>query len=233
MKYKDIFIDFDDTIYDTRGNAELALHELYEHFNMERHFERYEDFSTPYWNANVELWTQYSRGEIDRDYLMVERFRRPLACGCGFDTSRENCLRVSDVFLDLCSCKPGINDGARELLDYLQSRYRLHLCSNGFHEVQFKKLQASDTERYFTTVVLSEDAGVNKPNPAFFEYALRVSGAERNTTVMIGDNFNTDILGARSAGIDQIYFNRWDWSQREQPDACPEVDSLTDIIGLL
>jgi len=232
-KYKDIFIDFDDTIYDTHGNAEIALKELFDHFGWSKNFACLSDFTNPYWKANIELWTQYSRGEIDRDYLMVERFRRPLMCGEGLNPTREYCLEVSDVFLDYCSCKTGIIYGARELLEYLKPRYRLHLCSNGFHEVQYKKLKASDTYKYFDTIILSEDAGVNKPHPDFFEYALKTSGAKKDTTVMIGDNYNTDILGARGVGIDQIYFNRWCWSPKEKVENCRQVNYLKDIIPML
>lgn len=231
MKYKDLFIDFDDTIYDTRGNAEIALRELYDHFRLDRYFDSVEEFTLPYWKANVELWTQYSKGEIERDYLIVERFRRPLSCGRGLNPDRSFCLEVSDVFLDLCSTKPGIVAGARELLDYLMGKYRLHLCSNGFHEVQYRKLDASDTTRYFDTVVLSEDAGVNKPAKEFFDYALKVTGADAESTIMIGDNLNTDILGARRAGIDTLYFNRWQTDDTEE--VTYRVDSLKEIIGIL
>ncbi len=231
-KYTDIFIDFDDTLYDTHGNSEIALQELFEELQLGRFFESLEDFTIPYWTANIELWGQYSRGEIERDYLMVERFRRPLSKGNGLIPTREYCLEASDRFLELNSVKSGLVEGARELLDYLQPRYRMHLCSNGFHEVQYKKLNASDTRRYFQHVILSEDAGVNKPHPDFFEYALRQTGARRETTLMIGDNFNTDIKGALSADITPLYFNRW-----RDPDEHPEVpvtvDRLTDIIGLL
>lgn len=232
-KYTDVFIDFDDTIYDTHGNAVIALLELFEQMHLSRYFDKIDDFTVPYWKTNIELWTLYSRGEIDRDYLMVERFRRPLSCGKGLNPTREYCLEVSDLFLELCSNKPGIIEGARELLEYLHTRYRLHLCSNGFHEVQYKKLKASDTHKYFTSVILSEDAGVNKPNPAFFDYALRTTKADKETTIMIGDNFNTDIIGARNAGIDQLFFNRWNWTPTEKADNCWEVKKLVDIIGML
>lgn len=232
MQYTDLFVDFDDTIYDTHGNAVLALEELYRDFHLDRHFACIDDFTVPYWRENINLWRQYSQGQIDRDYLMVERFRRPLAEGEGLDPDREFCLRVSDHFLDLCSVKPGILPGARELLDYLQGRgYRMHLCSNGFHEVQYKKLNASDTMRYFTTVVLSEDAGANKPSKAFFDYALRVSEADPARTLMIGDNPDTDITGAHTAGLDTLYYNRWDTPAH--PTATMQVSSLTEIIGLL
>lgn len=231
-KYTDLFIDFDDTLYDTHGNAEIALKELFEYFGWERYFDTLEDFTTPYWTANIELWGQYSRGEVERDYLIVERFRRPLSCGKGLNPTVEYCLSVSDKFLELCSVKSGLVEGARELLDYLQPRYRLHLCSNGFHEVQYKKLDASDTRRYFDTIILSEDAGVNKPNPAFFDYALRVSQAPRETTLMIGDNLNTDIMGALNSGIDQLYFNRWD-DPNPHHEITLQAEHLGDIIKML
>jgi len=231
-KYIDLFIDFADTIYDTHGNAVIALQELYEHLELDRYFDRIEDFTTPYWTANIELWGQYSRGEIERDYLIVERFRRPLSLGKGLIVDKEYCLKVSDKFLDLCSVKSNLVEGARELLDYLHTKYRLHLCSNGFHEVQYKKLKASDTYKYFDKIILSEDAGVNKPNPAFFEYAIQETGACKETTLMIGDNYDTDIKGAMNAGIDQLYFNRWE-DPEEHPEVTMQADKLSDIIAML
>lgn len=229
--YTDIFIDFDDTLYDTHGNAEIALAELFDSLHLERHFSCLEDFTRPYWEANVELWGQYSRGEITRDYLIVERFRRPLSHGHNLRIDEAFCLNASDLFLDFCSCKPGLIEGARELLDHLHSRYRLHLCSNGFHEVQYKKLNASNTTHYFTSIILSEDAGVNKPSPLFFDYALKVSGAPRESTIMIGDNLATDILGARNSGLDTLYFNRWQTTDQEP--VTYRVNTLLDITEIL
>lgn len=91
-------------------------------------------------------------------------------------------------------------------MEYLTGKgYRLHLCSNGFHEVQYRKLRSSGLEKFFTTVILSEDAGANKPQKEFFEK----TGAKPETTIMIGDNYRTDIVGAMNAGLDTILFNRW------------------------
>lgn len=213
MKYKDLFIDFDDTLYDTHGNAIIALKELYGAFNLGEKLSSEEKFYEEYWKANVALWGQYSRGEIERDYLIVERFRRPLAA-CAYSSegwlTKEYCLKVSDKFLEFCSVKPGVVEGAHELIKHLKaSGYRLHICSNGFHEVQYKKLRACGLLDYFDTIILSEDAGVNKPSPAFFDYAFRMTGAERETTLMIGDNYNSDIIGAINSGIDTMLFMRW------------------------
>ena len=210
MDYKDLFIDFDDTLYDTYGNAVIALKETFEVFHLHNNFSNPKTFYDAYWAANVDLWGRYSKGEITRDYLIVERFRRPLSVGEGLAVTEALCLEMSDVFLDFCSSKPGVVEGAHELMDYLKGRgYRMHMTSNGFHEVQYKKLAACGLRDYFDTIILSEDAGVNKPSPLYFDYALKVSGAERQTTLMIGDNLQTDILGALHAGIDALLFNRW------------------------
>ena len=234
-KYQDLFIDFDDTLYDTHGNAVIALRETFEAFALERYFPDPQTFYDAYWLANIDLWTRYSKGEITRDFLIVERFRRPLSVGKGLDVTEEYCLEMSDRFLDFCSSKPGVVEGAHELMDYLRRcGYRMHMCSNGFHEVQYKKLEACGLKDYFDTIILSEDAGFNKPSPQYFDYAFRKSGAQRETTLMIGDNLQTDILGALASGIDAMLYNRWEVDVNEAPQRPTfVVSSLLDIPNIL
>ena len=235
MKYKDLFIDFDDTLYDTYGNAVIALKETYEVFHLERYFDDPQVFYDAYWATNIDLWSRYSRGEIDRPYLIVERFRQPLSVGKGLDITEEYCLEMSNKFLDFCSSKPGVIEGAHELMDYLKKKgYRMHMCSNGFHEVQYKKLASCGLRDYFDNIILSEDAGVNKPSPLYFDYALKVAGASRETTLMIGDNPTSDIQGALNASIDALLFNRWNVDPNEAAIAPTYVvNTLPDIMKIL
>ena len=231
--YTDLFLDFDDTLYDTHGNAVIALHELFETLQLGQYFADPEVFYDEYWKANIDLWTRYSKEEITRDYLIVERFRRPLNFGKGLDPTEEYCLKASDLFLDYCSSKPGLVEGAHELVDYLKNKgYRMHICSNGFHEVQYKKLRACGLFDYFDTIILSEDAGANKPSKQFFDYALQKSGAVKTKTLMIGDNFNTDILGAKQAGFDTAYFNRFPDYPAPEPVTF-EVTNLSQLMDIL
>lgn len=124
-------------------------------------------------------------------------------------------------------------EGAKVLLDYLKGRsYRLHIISNGFKEVQFKKMKSAGIDSYFEEVVLSDEIGVNKPHPDIFKYALEKTSSSRDTSLMIGDNYDADILGAMRSGIDQIYFNPF---QKHIPDEHPtyEVRILSEIHDIL
>ena len=243
MKYKDLFLDFDDTLYDTHGNSVIALQELFDDFHLERYFPDAQVFYDAYWEANIDLWTRYSKGEITRDYLIEERFRRPLMVSEAFRAKASShlsplstyLLNISDRFLEFCSNKPGVLEGAHELMEKKKKKgYRMHMTSNGFHEVQYKKLAACGLMDYFDTIILSEDAGVNKPSPQFFSYALEQSGAQRETTLMIGDNLQTDILGALNAGIDALLYNRWNAEANDvEPAPTFVVERLLDITDIL
>jgi len=124
-------------------------------------------------------------------------------------------------------------EGAQELIDYLSKQnYRMHICSNGFHEVQYKKLKACGLYGRFDSIILSEDAGANKPSQMFFDYAMKISEATPETTLMIGDNFNTDILGAKAAGLDTVYFNRYPDYPAPEP-VTYEITKLQELIGIL
>lgn len=241
QQYKDLFVDLDDTIYDTHGNSIIALKKLYDERHWEKIMPSYEAFREAYFATNVDVWAKYAHGEIDRDTLIVERYRRPvteMVKQCGGDTSwitPEWCVEASNRYGDIISQEPGTVDGARDLLNYLSdSGYRLHICSNGFHEVQYRKLKSSGLERYFSTVILSEDARANKPRKEFFDYALAKTGADRDTTIMIGDHYDTDIRGAVNAGLDTILFNRWEVDPKSLPQQ-PNfiVDKLKDIESIL
>ncbi|MEA4904282.1 MAG: YjjG family noncanonical pyrimidine nucleotidase, partial [Petrimonas sp.] len=113
----------------------------------------------------------------------------------------------SDDFLERTTRKTRLIDGSIELLDYLRPKYRMHILSNGFREVQFKKIENSGLQPYFDKIILSEDAGVNKPHPDIFTYALKNTNSRRNEALMIGDSWEADIAGAQKSRIAQIWFN--------------------------
>lgn len=148
----------------------------------------------------------------------------------------------TDILLDLdntlydtkCLLEPRPVEGALELLNYLQQKgYRLHLCSNGSREGRIRKLRAIGIEDYFQTIVTSQEAETDKPNPWFFEYTLMQAEAKAGTALMIGDNYDTDIVGATAAGIDTVLFNRWERDWMPPGPVTYRVNELKEIMQIL
>ena len=204
-----LWFDLDDTIWDMSGNSVICLRELYESQGLDRWFDSHVEWDEVYHRVNRELWAQYGRGDITREFLRSERFARPLRIGGVSEGDAEKmAVDFDTLYLDSLGRKTALIAGARETLDYLQSRgYRMGIVSNGFREVQYNKLRSSAIDGYFDPVVLSDDAGVNKPHRRFFDYAVERAGSQAMRNIIIGDNLSADIAGAVDAGWGAIWFN--------------------------
>ena len=229
--YKYVFIDLDDTLWDFHANAKLSLQEVYEYRKLNQYFDSFDQFFKIYAKRNLELWELYGKGMISKEFLMVERFRHPLAF-VGIDND-ELAIQIGDQFLDILPTKTILIPFAKELLDYLYPKYPLTIISNGFVEVQYKKLRSANLEHYFTHVVLSEAAKALKPDKRIFEYALQLNNAIADETIMIGDSYEVDIMGARNAWIDQIFFNPKLDSTEKKELSTFQVKNLEEILHFL
>lgn len=236
---KHVFIDLDDTLWDFHTNSYRALEIVYRDLNINRYYSSSDEFYRIYSEKNTELWSLYHHGRITREQLMVERFRYPLQ-----RVGVYNPLLVSQLnqaYLSALAEQAGLNFFARELLEYLSGRYTITLLSNGFREVQYKKIANSGIERFFDNIVLSDEVGALKPAPEIFRHALRLYEAAPQQAVMIGDNFEADICGAARVGIAQIYYNPTDkplpddFTARPFPVATPTymVNLLKEIVEIL
>lgn len=204
-----LWFDLDDTLWDMNGNSIICLRELYDAHDLGRFFKDHEEWDRIYHRINFELWDQYSRGEITRDFLRSERFSRPLReVGVDPKIADELSAKFDTEYLARLGSKTALVPGALELLRNLQAKgYRMGIVSNGFREVQFNKLRSSGIDGFFDVVVLSDDAGYNKPDRRFFEYAERKAGTVGKRNVIVGDNLLTDIKGALAAHWDAVWFN--------------------------
>ena len=118
------------------------------------------------------------------------------------------------------------------VLDYLHLKYNMHIITNGFKEVQRRKLEKSDLLKYFRTITISEDVGVKKPDKIIFKHALQKSNSLIENSIMIGDNYNADILGANNIGMKSIYFN-FHKTQEEQKEDVVIIEDLKEILEIL
>lgn len=210
-----IFFDLDDTIWDFAANSEVSLELLYSAEERLRElFATFEDFSRAYHALNSELWRRYHHAEISRDFLLNERFRGILAdalasSGLKVDYDiKEYADRLNEQYLKTLGKQTAVVDGAREVLAELSKRYLIGVLSNGFREVQYDKLRNTGLDRYVQRTVLSDEIGIQKPDRRIFDFALDATGATATTVLMVGDNPETDVAGARSAGWRAIHFDR-------------------------
>lgn len=205
-KYRHLFFDLDHTLWDYDRNVQESLSELYEVYSLENlGVPSNHDFYKAFIKVNYGLWDHYDKGKIDKTTLRKERFRRI------FDQlgahKVEVPIEMEEDFMHRTSSKPHLFPYSKEILEYLNEKYDLHIITNGFDESQAKKISSSGINNYFKLIVTSETTGHKKPDKRIFEYAMRQLEANSEECLMIGDNPISDVEGAKSASIDQVYFN--------------------------
>jgi len=207
MKYKHLFFDLDHTLWDFDANARATLEVL--HLDKQLHDKGVHDFELfhkNYLQHNEKLWERYRKGQIRHDELRIKRMWLTLL---DFRIADEVLAKeLGDLFLQLLPTRTLLFPDTKEVLDYLKNKgYQLHLITNGFENTQHSKLNNSGLSHYFEKVITSEGSNSLKPQKEIFEYALHVTGAEVQQSIMIGDTLDVDIAGAMGVGMDQVHVN--------------------------
>lgn len=228
-KYKHLFFDLDHTLWDFDTNAHETLAELYDKYDLGRFFESFAHFFDLYQPGNLELWEQYRAGKINKTFLNTERFYRPLKMA-GFDDLPVAQL-FADDFITQGPLKTNLLPHTIGVLNYLKPHYQMHIITNGFRETQILKLERSGLRPYFKHIFISENIGANKPKKAFFEHAVKSANARKRESLVIGDSWEADIVGARNFGLDQVYFNPS--RAPHEGSANYEIVSLDELFGIL
>lgn len=238
MKYngntiKVAWVDLDDTLIDFHANSRAALRRLYKEENLGQLWPDAESWIEHYERHNKRLWELYSAAAVSRDHLRMERFRLPLTeAGIADTEARRLSEKFDPLYLDYLAMEHRLITGAREMLiDLRELGATIGILSNGFQEVQHRKIVSAGLESLIDIVVLSDDIGVNKPDTALYHHAMERSGhlSARNH-LMIGDNPSTDIAGALAAGWQAIAFERNQSEPLESHGVYISVNSL-DLIA--
>lgn len=208
MAPKWIFFDLDDTLFDFSSASLISLRRLYEERpEIQARFLSPEDFIEEYHIHNKRMWKLHECGQITADFLKPERFRLTIVPERGDETTIKAMCALNDRYLwHLGECKATV-EGAKELLQELSKKYLIGVLTNGFTEVQYRKLQSTGLNRYIQRMVISDEIGIQKPDSRLFRYAEQATGADPESTIMIGDNPDNDIQGALDAGWKAIFFN--------------------------
>jgi putative hydrolase of the HAD superfamily len=235
-KYTHIFFDLDNTLWDFGSNSRNAMLAAFLHYELKSvcNFNLFFDLYTKH---NNRLWEAYRNKEVSKKELTNLRFQNT------FDElkiTKVNADEMNTLYLNEMPKQTDLNDGVIDTLKYLKTKgYRLNIITNGFKEVQFKKIEASGLRAFFDKIFISEEIKSHKPERRIFEYAIQSVNAKKAKSIMVGDDFEVDILGALNFGIDAIHFindaNKYD--ELETPvfngGDIIKIDSITNLRMIL
>jgi len=204
--YKHLFFDLDRTLWDFEKNSHEVLNDLFFKYDLARKgIVSVDEFIYRYRINNEKLWDLYRQNKIEKKKLRGERFKLTLEEYNIFDGDFANQIGLD--YVELCPMKTHLFPFVHSTLSFLKNRYELHIITNGFEEVQFKKLKNNNLLDYFSQIITSEQVGYKKPSKEIFSYSLKKTFSKPSDCLMIGDDLLADIHGSREAGMDQIYFN--------------------------
>lgn len=201
MKIEHVFFDLDHTLWDFDKNSGLTFEKIFKLNNINIEID---DFLRIYMPINLEYWRLYRDEKVTKEVLRNNRLKKSFD-KLNFEISDALIDKLAIDYIDNLSSFNHLFEGTFEILDYLKSKYQLHIITNGFDEVQMKKMTNSKIIDYFDAIVTSDSVGVKKPNPKVFNFALKKANATAENSVMIGDSLEADINGALNVGFKAIH----------------------------
>ncbi|MCI9843803.1 YjjG family noncanonical pyrimidine nucleotidase [Flavobacterium pectinovorum] len=218
----DIFFDLDHTLWDFDRNSEMAFDRIFKSKFPEI---KCQDFIEKYIPVNQACWKLYQHDKITHQELRYNRLKFSFDA-LGIVVSDEDIDQIANDYIEFLTDNNHLFEGAIEILDYLKSKYKLHIITNGFASVQEKKIKNAALRDYFSTITNSELAGVKKPNSIIFDYAINSANASKENCIMIGDCLDADVNGALDAGLDAIFFND---KNIEAPQNIKQINHLLEL----
>ena len=195
MGYTHLFLDADGTLFDFNTSEQKALEK-----SVRKLCGTWKpELADMYHQQTKKTWKELEQKLITLERLKTLRFERfKEVSGLDFDIAQ-----MSKVYLDFLSQADDLFPGTVELLENLSKKYTLVLATNGITSVQRGRVKSTDTAKYFKTIIISEEVGVAKPDPAFFQIASeKVGNPPKEKILMIGDSMTSDMQGAMNYGID-------------------------------
>lgn len=199
----DVFFDLDHTLWDFEKNSALAFETIFEQNQIDVNLA---EFLKHYVPINLKYWEIFREDKITPAQLRYGRLREVFNL-LEYEIDDEKIYFLSEQYIYHLPKNNHLFEGTIEILEYLKPKYNLHIITNGFAEIQNNKLRNSKITHYFKSITNSEMAGVKKPNPIIFEYAITLAQTRRESSIMIGDCLQADVQGAIDSGMDAILFN--------------------------
>ena len=221
-KVTDIFFDLDHTLWDFEKNSAVTFQRILTPYRFDFSIETFMSAYTP---INHAYWKLYRENSITTEELRFVRLEKTFEAIASPQT-KTTIEALSEAYINQLSSQKFLFSGTQELLTYLQSKYRLHIITNGFENVQQKKMYHSGILEFFDVILTAEKAGLKKPNADIFVQALQMANTQAESALMIGDSYEADIAGALAVGMQAIHFNTHNEPTHQN---CLMVDQLQSI----
>jgi 2-haloacid dehalogenase len=226
-RYRLILFDADGTLFDYEKSEERALEAALTEEGFPYRREAHRDV---YRSINQELWELFEQGGIQAAELRVERFKRFLTV-TGISLDPES---ISRRYLKHLAEGAYLYEGVETLIQELRRMYKLGLVTNGLKEVQRNRFAKTSLPEYISCIVVSDEVGVQKPDPAIFQMALREAGeTDPKATLVVGDSLTSDIQGGVNAGMDTCWFNPMGKENGTSLSPTYEIRQLVELRDIL
>mgnify|MGYP004549962901 CR=1 FL=1 len=201
MRYSVVFLDLDNTILDFGMAEKKAITKLLENNNVSAD----NDTVKLYSEINDGYWKSFERGEIKKEEIFSGRFKSfTAALNLNLDPEK-----LSKEYFGLLSFGNDVIDGAKDFLSFLKSKnVTVCITTNGVAATQYKRIEGSGLKQYFDYVFVSEAAGSQKPEKAYFDYVFKnIPPVDKSEILVIGDSESSDIAGGINSGLDTCLFD--------------------------
>lgn len=226
MKYEIILFDVDDTLFNFGMSEEKALHNTFMKFGLPTGLA---DYWASYREISKVLWGDLEQGQITLQELAVERFKRLIH----MHQLEIDAGELSNVYLEKLGKETHLIEGAVELCERLAD-YRLAVITNGFTAVQTARIENSPLHNTFEHIIMSEEAGAQKPDTKIFDYVFsKLQITDKSKVLIVGDSLTSDIQGGTNYGIDTCWFNPHTTENKLAIKPTFEIQNLMELVEIV
>lgn len=225
-KFDLVLLDADGTLFDYDWAEKMALAGVFQ-----AHCWPFDDATLAHYRQfNTAVWAEFEQGRLTKDELQSARFDR-LVAQLGLDGDGG---QLNSEYLDHLATGAVLLPGAEQVCRELARHCRLVLATNGIARVQRQRVALSAIRDYVTDVIVSEEAGYQKPQPGFFRYAFqRCNHLDKQRAIMVGDSLSADIAGGAAFGITTCWFNPLGKPADARHPADHQISQLPELLPIV
>lgn len=216
--------DIDGTLLDFQKAERYAIRKCFSLFELG---ECTDDMLRRYAVINRKYWEALERGELEKDYILVERFREFF----GKENIKfKDCKAFNEEYQIRLADHAFFNDYGKEIVKFFQGKLKQYAVTNGTFKAQTRKFRISGLDKLLDGAFISDEIGFEKPSIQYFDSIQKKIGRFKKEEVMIiGDSLTSDMKGGNNAGILCCWFNPGHKERNQDVRIDYEINSLKEV----